>query len=293
MSIKVSAQFSGHTLGSQLFPVLKRGCFSDWVETMKEIIMGLLNLELAGKHWGAVGAVPHQTCCCMRDSSTLGCKGITGPFLKHRHLISLQLIDFNGVCSFNFYSGVRESRVWLEATIVLCWLMEWVQCAESNPLQGRFKFCHTQTLVCESRFLILAIPPQRAGPVCRATWTNEQSGGLFPIPVPVFLPALSPCWALPVDKIPCVVKRFLTRPMLVLSRVIKTKQKEWAKLSFLCRRPASGSWLVVTRSDCSSGGSSLGFQRSSSSGLWQEKFSPCCRPPEFPPLNTDQRGLKR
>lgn len=50
MSMKVSAQFSGHALRSQLFPVLKCGCFSDWVEMTKEIIMGLLNLELAGKH---------------------------------------------------------------------------------------------------------------------------------------------------------------------------------------------------------------------------------------------------
>lgn len=47
-----------------------------------------------------------------------------GSFLKHRHLTSLQLIDFSGVYSFNFYNGVRESRVWLEATIVLCWQME-------------------------------------------------------------------------------------------------------------------------------------------------------------------------
>lgn len=50
MSIKVSVQFSRHTLGSQLFPVLKRGCFSDQVEMTKEIIMGMLNLELSGKH---------------------------------------------------------------------------------------------------------------------------------------------------------------------------------------------------------------------------------------------------
>lgn len=36
-----------------------------------------------------------------------GCTGITGSFLKHGHLISLQLTDFNGVYSFNFYNGVR------------------------------------------------------------------------------------------------------------------------------------------------------------------------------------------
>lgn len=50
MSIKVSAQFSRHMLGSQLFPVLKHGCFSNWVEMTKEIIMVMLNLELSGKH---------------------------------------------------------------------------------------------------------------------------------------------------------------------------------------------------------------------------------------------------
>lgn len=134
MIIKASAQFSGHSLGSQLFPGLKCGCFSDWVEMSKEIIMGMLNLELAGKHWGALGAVHHQARCCMTDNSTLGHTAITGSFLNHRHLISLQLIDSNGVYSFNFYTGVRESRAWLEATIVLCWQMEWVKCAESNPL---------------------------------------------------------------------------------------------------------------------------------------------------------------
>lgn len=77
-----------------------------------------------------------------------------GSFVKLRHLISLQLIDFNGVYSFNFYNGVRESRVWLEAMIVLRWQMEWVKCAESNPLQGKFQFCNAQTLICQSRFLV-------------------------------------------------------------------------------------------------------------------------------------------
>lgn len=115
---------------------------------------GVVEFRLGWETLRSTGGCAPPNLLLREGQSTLGCTGITGSFLKHRHLIPLQLIDFNGVCSFNFYNGVRESRAWLEARRVLCWQMEWVECAESNPLQGRFKFWDTQTLVCESRFLV-------------------------------------------------------------------------------------------------------------------------------------------
>lgn len=117
---------------------------------------GVLSLELPGKHfWGTLRAVYHWACCCRRDKF---CSWLHrhnfGRFPKHEYLISLWLIDFNGIYSFIFYNGVSESRIWPEATIVLHWQTEPVKCAGANPLQGGFKFCDTQTHSYRSRFLI-------------------------------------------------------------------------------------------------------------------------------------------
>lgn len=112
LSLKTYARYSGCTLGS----VHRAGawlCFRLGRDGQGDD-NGVLSLELAGKHfWGALWAVRHRACCCTRDKF---CSRLQrhnfGWFLKHEHLISVWLIDFNGVYSYNFYNGVSESRIW-------------------------------------------------------------------------------------------------------------------------------------------------------------------------------------
>lgn len=82
------------------------------------------------------GAVCHQAFCCTmaKICFPFGC------FPKHEHLISLWLIDFNGVYYYNFYNGVSESRVWPVATTVLANRAGETERAEGNTKQGGFKF---------------------------------------------------------------------------------------------------------------------------------------------------------